>query len=540
MHIRLSAFFSLLWCLLIWVDPSHAQSVAELQSKLGRAKDKGEKMTINHQLAQKLLNNGRPADAVPYAVEAARLATEIGDRRKEAEATLLAGEGEYKARNYSKAVSRYTQAWNYARNSGLRDIALNATERLQDIALRDNNFKEALKWSRETVAYLKETGGGGRSGGDAARRLEDRLSKAESENRLLREQLAQATGQTEVLRQTEAQLRETQEKKQQELQQQKVSLSKTTQKADSLGTVVRKIDYELSELTKEQLASSIKLERQEKELQEEKRKVAETALAQERVESTRNVLALVSVLVLVLAGSFYMRYRAKRRAADDLSAKNALIDQERKRSDELLLNILPPAIATELKSRNKVAAQRYERASVMFIDFKGFTLLSEKLSPERLVEELDHCFSNFDHIIGKYRIEKIKTIGDAYMCASGLSDKNDSAADLIRAALEIQDFLLGLKAERMSQGLPCFEARIGIHLGPVIAGVVGAKKFAYDIWGDTVNVASRMEETCEIGRVNVSEDAYISAKYEFEWEYRGKLAAKNKGEMEMYYVKGMK
>ncbi|MFM8488045.1 MAG: adenylate/guanylate cyclase domain-containing protein, partial [Bacteroidota bacterium] len=116
------------------------------------------------------------------------------------------------------------------------------------------------------------------------------------------------------------------------------------------------------------------------------------------------------------------------------------------------------------------------------------------------VEELDHCFSGFDQIISKYNIEKIKTVGDAYICASGLSDKNVNPADMIKAALEIQDFLLALKAERMSQGLPYFEARAGIHAGPVVAGVVGAKKFAYDIWGDTVNTAARMEESCETGR----------------------------------------
>jgi class 3 adenylate cyclase len=166
--------------------------------------------------------------------------------------------------------------------------------------------------------------------------------------------------------------------------------------------------------------------------------------------------------------------------------------------------------------------------------------VAERLSPEMLVEELDYCFSNFDKIISKYRIEKIKTVGDAYICASGLSDMNASPSDMVKAALEIQDFLLHLKAERQSQALPYFEARVGIHTGPVVAGVVGAKKFAYDIWGDTVNIAARMEETCEPGRVNVSEDTYWLAKYEFEWHTRGKIAAKNKGQMDMYYVTAVK
>jgi adenylate cyclase len=177
---------------------------------------------------------------------------------------------------------------------------------------------------------------------------------------------------------------------------------------------------------------------------------------------------------------------------------------------------------------------------VMFTDFFNFTGIAERLSPEMLVEELDFCFSNFDRIIGQYRIEKIKTIGDAYLCASGLSDMNASPSDMVRAALEIQDFLQHVKAERMSRGLPYFEARIGIHTGPVVAGVVGAKKFAYDIWGDTVNTAARLEEACDSGRVNVSESTHLLAKYEFEWLYRGKIASKNKEAMEMYYVTAVK
>ncbi|MBL7826173.1 MAG: adenylate/guanylate cyclase domain-containing protein, partial [Saprospiraceae bacterium] len=254
----------------------------------------------------------------------------------------------------------------------------------------------------------------------------------------------------------------------------------------------------------------------------------------------RNVLLLLVGFVFLLAILFYFRFRAKKRMANELTLKNAQIQEAQKRSDSLLLNILPPAIADELKARNKVAARKYDQATVMFIDFKGFTNVAEKLSPEQLVEELDLCFSNFDRIISQYKIEKIKTVGDAYICASGLSDMNANPAHIIKAALEIQDFLLALKAERMGQGLPYFEARVGIHIGPVVAGVVGAKKFAYDIWGDTVNTAARMEEACETGRVNVSEDAYWLAKYEFEWQHRGKIAAKNKGSMDMYYVTGIK
>ena len=154
-----------------------------------------------------------------------------------------------------------------------------------------------------------------------------------------------------------------------------------------------------------------------------------------------------------------------------------------------------------------------------------------------MVEELNKCFKAFDFIIQNYPdVEKIKTIGDAYMCASGLTSKKTYPFNIIKAALEMQEFLQESKLENKRLGKPAFEARIGIHTGPVVAGVVGVKKFAYDIWGDTVNVASRMEEKAEVGKVNISETTYRLVKYKFDCEYRGKVDAKNKGLIDMYYV----
>jgi class 3 adenylate cyclase len=338
----------------------------------------------------------------------------------------------------------------------------------------------------------------------------------------------------------QSQIKDVQEKTQMELSEKNAALSQIAQQKQRADSLARTNSLRLKNLTEEQMIDSIVRAQQEREIQSQKRRVAEAELAQEKSEAMRNILLLAVAFVLLLATLFYFRFRAKRRMADELTHKNRLIEEEQKRSNTLLLNILPPAIADELKARNKVAARKYEQATVMFVDFKGFTNVAEQLSPERLVEELDLCFSNFDRIISQYKIEKIKTVGDAYICASGLSDMNASPSDMVKAALEIQDFLLGLKAERLGQGLPFFEARVGIHIGAVVAGVVGAKKFAYDIWGDTVNTAARMEEACDPGRVNVSEDAYWLTKYEFEWQHRGKIAAKNKGTMDMYYVTGIK
>ncbi len=251
---------------------------------------------------------------------------------------------------------------------------------------------------------------------------------------------------------------------------------------------------------------------------------------------TRVLLAALSGLALLAVFFYYSRQRAHRRIRGEMAEKNAMIEEKRRRSEQLLLNILPQAVAAELTVRNRVAARRYERTTVMFIDFVRFTQVAEQLTPEELVAELDQCFSAFDEMIGRKRIEKIKTVGDAYICASGLSDRNESPADIIRAALQIQVFLKKRLASRQAEGKTAFEARIGIHFGPVVAGVVGTKKFAYDLWGDTVNTAARMEEACEAGFINVSGAARAIIVEEFQWDYRGKIAAKNKGELEMYYV----
>ena len=213
---------------------------------------------------------------------------------------------------------------------------------------------------------------------------------------------------------------------------------------------------------------------------------------------------------------------------------SVFIFRERRKSEKLLLNILPVETARELKAHGKATAKYYESVTVMFTDFRGFTNIAEKLSAEELVNELDYLFRKFDEIISKYPIEKIKTIGDAYMCAGGLpAANNTNAMDIVTAAIEIQTWMTAQNSK--------WNLRIGIHTGPVTAGVVGDKKFAYDIWGDTVNTASRMESGSEAGKINISGSTYqfISPLLEERgWgvRHRGKISAKNKGEIEMYFV----
>ena len=213
------------------------------------------------------------------------------------------------------------------------------------------------------------------------------------------------------------------------------------------------------------------------------------------------------------------------------------ISKEKHRSEELLLNILPEKTAKELKETGKAKTKMFNSVTVLFTDFKNFTKSSEILTPEELVEEINLCYSEFDKIVTKYGLEKIKTIGDSYMCAGGLPEPNNTHPEnMVSAALEMIDFIEKNKASRIKQDKPYFELRAGIHTGPVVAGIVGIKKFAYDIWGDTVNTASRMESSGEIGKLNISGITYEIVKDKFICHYRGKVEAKNKGLIDMYFV----
>jgi adenylate cyclase len=257
----------------------------------------------------------------------------------------------------------------------------------------------------------------------------------------------------------------------------------------------------------------------------------------ERNKITGIALIGGALALALLAGLLYNRSRLRAKSNRELAAKNEVIERERERADALLKNILPEKTAEELKLHNKVLPVRYDSVSVLFTDFKGFTTIAELVSPEILIEELDECFRLFDGILSVYNIEKIKTIGDSYMCAAGLPTPNDThAVDLVNAAIDMQRGLKILMERKAEEGKPVFEMRVGINTGPVVAGIVGSHKFAYDIWGDTVNTAARLEQGGEPNKINISESTYHLVKAHFSCIYRGKFPAKNKGDVAMYFV----
>jgi adenylate cyclase len=247
-------------------------------------------------------------------------------------------------------------------------------------------------------------------------------------------------------------------------------------------------------------------------------------IAKNRRRKNLAIYSSISLSVLMLLG--FVAYQT--------------VKKERRKSEELLLNILPRKTKEELEKYGKAIPKRHPSATIMFCDVQGFTNISSSMSPEDLVNMIDFYFSKFDEIITKHGLEKIKTIGDAYMCAGGLQLPNDNVAHAgktIDAAIEIMEFVSGVSLRMIAAYGSSFSFRIGIHTGNVVSGVVGSKKYAYDIWGDTVNIAARMEQSSEAGHINISGDTFKLVEGKYNIDYRGKVDAKHKGELDMYYIR---
>ncbi len=329
-----------------------------------------------------------------------------------------------------------------------------------------------------------------------------------------------------------------------ELEAKKQELASTQNRIDSAKRLLAETEAMLqtSEMVnkriqeeKQRQEDSMKILVKEQELQTMEFKANQAELNAQKAKN--NFFIIIAAISLTLSSLIGILFFSRQKTLKELAEKNKVIQEEKRRSDELLLNILPEEVMHELKAHGKTQARNYSRATVLFADIKEFTKISERLSPDEVVEALDTYFERFDKVIEKYDIEKIKTIGDAYVCAGGIPTKNEDNPNLVvRAALECMEEVNKLRAERLKQGKQTFEFRFGIHTGQLVAGVIGIRKFAYDIWGDTVNMAARMQQEGEVGKINISGATYELVKNNFACVHRGKQEVKNKGQVDMYFV----
>jgi class 3 adenylate cyclase/tetratricopeptide (TPR) repeat protein len=289
-------------------------------------------------------------------------------------------------------------------------------------------------------------------------------------------------------------------------------------------------------------------------LHEAKDRENQLKIAEQQRQNQRNII-YASVIGLFLVTVAFLLYRGQQKQKKNnsiLQIKNKEIEkiskevmlqsleteEERKKSEKLLLNILPAEVAQELKETGKTQVRYFKSITVLFADVKGFSALATKVSPQELIAELDATFSKMDEISQKYNLERIKTIGDCYMACGGLPNTNQTHPfEVVLAALEIQHWM---EAERQRRQGNFWQVRLGMHTGEAVAGVIGKTKFAYDVWGNTVNLASRMESGGEVGKINVTEDTYELVKDFFIGEYREEIEAKNIGKVKAYFITRLK
>lgn len=436
----------------------------------------------------------------------------------------------YKKGKLQEAIDKYNESIKLSEESGNLNNKASCLQQLASVYYDKNNGKEAMKYVQQAMDIFQETGSMSSFSharllmcfillGDKQYDLAIDLAKMSLEE-------GKAKGETDLQKSSAEALY--------------YAYLYKGDKAKALEYHVKFHDLSEENHTKElskkmtqmELQTTFEREREvSKALQDKKDAQTKAELDKQKLVKKASFIgiALLAVIALLAIFAFVQKRNDTR-----------LIAAEKRKSDELLLNILPAEVANELKESGHSKAKNYDMATVLFADIKNFTGAAERLTPDQLVTEIDYYFKNFDEIVTRYKIEKIKTIGDAYLCVGGLPKADvDNAYYVIRAALEIQEFVKKAKVEKEKAGGIFFEIRIGIHTGPLIAGIVGLRKFAYDIWGDTVNVAARMEQHGEEGKINISGTTYELVKDKVSCTYRGKIDAKNKGQIDMYFVDGM-
>lgn len=523
---------------------AQTEEIEEIKEAITEAESAKEKMVLRYELAEAFLRVDAE-EAEDIAKAAYKSAVDQKNQGMAARSAFLIVQAFERQRDTRNQEVWLKTTLNHAKRVGDSDLIIKSVDKRSRLAVKDRNYRRAYEINQEAFSYFSKDG---TSISELEGKYESLSNQIERQKRALQQekdnlefQVRNLKMETQKLSQDKGHLQKETNRLAQDNRVKEEEISTKTEELELIAEEKEAAEQRAQQRAKEvnNLSEKVAKEQLIREQKENELMKAELVAQQKSKEQELVLYAasgIVGILVM-LALLLFTRFRAKRKLAKSLEETNKQIESERKRSDDLLLNILPAPIATELKEKGKAQARQYSEATVLFSDFINFTNIAEQLTPDELVLELDDCFKAFDFIIQKYTdIEKIKTIGDAYMCASGLEDRKILPDNLVRAALEMQAFLQEHKQERQRLGKPYFEARIGIHTGPVVAGVVGVKKFAYDIWGDTVNIAARVESNGEAGRVNISETTYRLIKYSFDCLYRGKVEAKNKGLIDMYFV----
>ncbi len=511
--------FALLSFACFFAQTAFAQNIEQLEAE-ARAASGSDRVVKLIALTEACIAAGDYDKAIKWADEAADFAKKI--KQPELRAKALNREGKAMVLGGKrKAAGKFEQSLNVLRDarSGDKALALDNLENLRQLAIRAGKEKDIAEVEAQIARLngapavvpppLSPTGVTRQELREEIKALQDEIAKQQTRTTGVTTNAADYARQTEQL-QAQLAAREAQ----------------------------------ISQMTEEQVKTSILLLEQKSKLDSvvfrnslDSMSVENWNLALREAESNRKFYMAAIIALLLLAGGSLFSFVRARQYGKVLEGKNTTIREEQQRSENLLLNILPSLVADELKKNGITQARYFEDVSVLFADFVGFSKIAEQLQPQQLVTELDTAFKAFDEIIARHGLEKIKTIGDAYMCAGGLPNGGGSQIrDMVNAAREMQQWLATWNADRDAKNQPRFDARIGIHRGPVVAGVVGSKKFAFDIWGDTVNVAARVEQAGEGGKINVSGEVYEIVKSFAPCQYRGKIATKNKGEIDMYFV----
>ena len=523
----------------------------ELSAKLNEAVQRGDNRNAALEaikIGKKLSDQKRERDANQYYQKATEFADNLNDLAIRANAYEELGDSYYRTNEPAKAIKSLAIAAKHYEKLGAAQSQTQVINRIgfteknknknYEAAIR--NFKRSLQiaennnlFSSQLTSYdlLAKTfeESGDETSAQAYRNLHDQLKNKASNTKIDT---------------YDAQIREARE----QLEAEKVM---NEAQRSTLQSQIARIEREKEKISKVLSATGDSLENATFAAQaasaramaeEEKSKRTQTQLY-----FSYGGIALLLAFSSILFSLFRSRNIANKRLAEqnikikkqaeELEQRGKELHIEKEKSEKLLLNILPSKVAEELKEKNYAAPRSYDMVTVLFTDFKGFTSIAEKMSPEEIIRELNTIFSEFDRICKEYNLEKIKTIGDAYMCAGGIPEPNTSnAIDAVNAALEMQQYMKVLADKKQARGENYFELRLGINTGPIVAGVVGESKFAYDIWGDTVNLASRMESAGEVGMVNISDNTYELVKDKFDCTYRGRISVKNKGEVDMYFV----